>query len=192
MSTNETLSKGRLTEKDRWFFKQSAEILAPQLLGKIICHKVSGEDKTLKFRITVVEAYPNNDSASYASFKSGKAVDFLRKDVGSYCIFAGMILISCGETNDRDCHDNILIRGGYNLSNEKDENYYNKGDGNPYLFRESLGLNNSFSDTDLVAESVGLWLENDGFPVSQPKTGLRINVQGNGPLRFYIPDEQID
>lgn len=54
----------RYTEKDRKFFLQPAEVVAPQLLGKLLCRRIDGE-KILKIRICEVEAYGAEDTANY-------------------------------------------------------------------------------------------------------------------------------
>jgi DNA-3-methyladenine glycosylase len=176
----------------RSFYTKGALELAPQLLGKIICHKLPDEENPLKFRITVTEAYPSNDDeASYANFESGKAVEFLRQDAGSCCIYAGMILVSCGDTNDKSCHDNVLIRGGYNLHNEVHENYYDNGKGQPCKLSESLHLESSFPTFNLLEKNGYLWIEDDGFSVTQLDPMPRINVPEKKRLRFIMSDHQI-
>lgn len=51
----------RFTEKDFEKFEVSAEELAPWLLGKIICRRLT-DGKILHFRILETESYGDNDS----------------------------------------------------------------------------------------------------------------------------------
>lgn len=177
----------RYSDKDRKDFEKSAVKLAPWLLGKILCHR-SSDGLTQRFRITVTEAYPNSDPASYAvMYKAGKAVEFLKKQVGTYCIFSGMILVSCGDTNKNGLHDNVLIRGGYSTSSEKEvEDFHDNGNGKPYLLSKALGLRSNFPDADLLAENGEFWIEDDGAPMKQSEPVLRINVSGNEKRRWCI------
>jgi len=62
---------------------------------------------------------------------------FLKENVGTCCVFAGMILVSCGSTNKNGCHDNVLIRGGYDIEKGEGENFHNKGKGQPCKLSEA-------------------------------------------------------
>ena len=55
----------RYTEDNRKFFLQSAEVLAPLLLGKLLCKKFP-DGAVRKLRITETEAYCEQDSASHS------------------------------------------------------------------------------------------------------------------------------
>ena len=58
--------------QDYKLFEQPAEILAPWLLGKILCRRL--DERILRFRILETEAYSKNDKATHANkYKSGNA-----------------------------------------------------------------------------------------------------------------------
>ena len=177
---------GRIIDKS--FFTAQAEDLAQQLLGKILCHKTPNAEHTIRFRITVTEAYPSDDEVSYSKkYTEGKAVDFLTDNIGLCCIFGGMILISCGEKNSNNrCHDNVLIRGGYNIANEEDENYHDKGKGQPSKFAEGLRLKSDLPVMNLLEENGSLWIEEDDTPEILASAEPRINVSEEKRLRFSL------
>lgn len=172
---------------DHSFFTLPAEELAQQLLGKILCHRIPDEEEPIRFRITVTEAYlSTNDEASYANYKTGKAITFLKKDVGSCCIYVGMILISCGEANEKGCHDNVLIRGGYNIAKEEGDNFHDRGKGQPVNLSKAMQLVSDYPTRALFDENGSLWIEDDDTTVILASPKPRINVPEEKRLRFSI------
>jgi 3-methyladenine DNA glycosylase Mpg len=177
--------------KDKDFFSRPVDMVARELLGKVVSHHVGGERSPRRFRITVTEAYPSsNDRASYANFINGKVADFLKAPVGSCCVFARMILISCGEANENGCHDNILIRGGYNINNI-DQNFHDNGRGQPCKFSEALHMESSLPLINLLDGNSSTWIEDDGISVKQSASKPRINVPEEKLLRFVMTNDQI-
>lgn len=100
----------KYSEETRSAFMQSAEKVAPFLLGKLLCRRFS-DGGIRKFRICEVEAYVEEDTANYGycfiGRKKSKAVAPLFKDGGICCLYGGMLLIVCGFA---DKPDNILVR----------------------------------------------------------------------------------
>lgn len=167
----------RYEEKNRHLFIKSAETVAPWLLGKQICCTVEGE--TRKLRITETEAYPASDSACYGYKKDPtEATAPLFRRGGTCCIYAGMLLISCGKEGEPE---NVLIRQAGN------ENIYCDG---PIKLCNELKIGKSFHGTDLLAEDSMLWIEDDPIPVrhcATQRVGLSFEAKEEdreAPRRF--------
>jgi DNA-3-methyladenine glycosylase len=172
MATNEkTLSVGRLTEKDRWFFEKPANELAPLLLGKIICHKVEN-DTVLRFRITETEAYCKDDTACHANhFKAGVGVETQNKMGGTLYDhtkgknYGGFDIVA----NIVDVGEGVLIRDGVNVDTLEESGSH------PRKLYESLKINKDLNGIDLL-NTDDIWLEYDGAIVECNKPKLRINL----------------
>jgi len=145
----------RYTVKDREFFSQPAEILAPQLLGKTLCHKTDcGE--VIRLKIYDVEAYPTKDTANYGCAADGGFKPATSHTAplfqlgGSCCIYGGMLLIVCGREGEPD---NVLIRGAADTENRYD---------GPLKVSGALRLNENkqIHGSDLLTSDV-LWIETD-------------------------------
>lgn len=135
----------RYTEADRALFLNSADHVAPILLGKVLCRKAG--DHIIRLRIIETEAYldPARDNACYGKHRT-KATAPLFALGGTCCIYAGMLLIACG---DAGCADNVLIRGC------ADSEHYFSG---PLRVSRALELDRSLHGADLL-NSDELWLE---------------------------------
>lgn len=136
-------------EKDRFFFEKDAESVAKWLLGKeLAC--IESEER-LSFVITEVEAY--DDSACYGYNKEEtKATNPLFQKGGTMCIYAGMLLISCGDTGKPY---NVLVR---KIANE---NEYIEG---PFLVGKRLKLKEKFdfvNGADILSENSPIRLNGD-------------------------------
>ena len=105
--------------KDEDFFECSAEDLAQRLLGKVLCYKNSN-GKTVKYMITVTEAYPANDKNSYINRKHepfGKSClicDNNNKSGDCFTTPNGIHILGGESTslNNERAYDHVLIRGG--------------------------------------------------------------------------------
>lgn len=161
----------RYKEKDHPFFERAPDIVAKELLGKLLC---SGAGK---FRITEVEAYFWEDPACYGHGKRAeeatKAMRPLFGPKGICCAFGGMLLITCGRKGKPD---NVLIRGAGN------GNIFCDG---PWKVYETLRTKEAPRAQDLMTSDI-IWLEDDGAQRESCKT-KRVRVAGewnDKPLRF--------
>lgn len=136
---------------------------AKYLLGKFICTK-DGK----KYCITDVEAYfddgktgPNGRDICY---QHGKF-----KSCGKWCVYGGMLLISCGSA---ETHDNVLIRGADCISG-------------PWNVRKDLLCDTDISG-DSILESNTLWIEDHGVKVKEENVEKlpRVRVPNAEKLRF--------
>lgn len=91
-------------------FHQSADRLAQELLGKIICRKMKEDGFVMRCRIIETEAYFVGDEPFCYGGKSKnlRNIDTMFYSVGNLCAYADMLMISCTNENTSD---NVLIRG---------------------------------------------------------------------------------
>ena len=148
---------------DASFFAQNADLLAPSLVGKLIClRKEDGE--VLRMRITETEcSLGEGDTACHAShgmternaplwLQGGHAYVYLC--YGMYNMFN----IISGVEGDAQ---GVLIRGV--------EGYLGPG-----KFTKYCGIDRSFNRMDLRSSDV-LWIEDDGFCpelICSPRVGI--------------------
>ena len=153
-------SKTEIRITDRKFFTEPAEKLARNLLGKIICRRVS-DDRTIRFRITETEAYCHDDTACHSNkYKSGNGVVSQNMIGGTLYVhynnkdYPGSSFdIIANETN---IGEGVLIRGGMNLDNPK-EVY----ESHPRLLGEALQIDyNTLNQVDLLS-SKEIWIADD-------------------------------
>jgi 3-methyladenine DNA glycosylase Mpg len=167
----------RYREDRRDFFKQSADVLAPKLLGKKICRGLPNGKKEAEFSITVTEAYRHDDSACYGYDEEGDgnrtktiATAPLFEKGGICCVYAGMLLIVCGKEG---APDNVLIREAGN---------HEKYCAGPCKFVEALNLGKDFRSEDMLKPGVKIWIEDDGCDrdyCATERKGLGMNVKNS-------------
>lgn len=163
---------------DREFFNKGAEILAPQLLGKVLCvRKDNGE--VLKSPIVEVEAYTGtNDTASHSYKGKTQRNTAMWEGSGRAYIYICygihfMFNIVCGIQSP----EGVLIRG------------VEKAIG-PGRLTKFFGINKNLYGEDLTT-SDKIWLE-EGQEVKEYKKSKRIGIDYAHPkdrdalLRFYI------
>ncbi len=133
------------------YFRQDAEFLAPDLIGKLLCLKrKSGE--ILRMRITETECYKGTgDTACHASHGKTERNAPLWLPGGFTYVYLcygmyNMFNIISGEENDPQ---GVLIRGV--------EGYLGPG-----KFTKAAGIDRTFNRLDLSASDI-LWVETDGF-----------------------------
>jgi 3-methyladenine DNA glycosylase Mpg len=178
-------------------YKQNAECLAKDLLGKAICY----EGK--KYMITVTEAYPydeepdnNGNAISYVNRpEKGKGYNALIGDgnVG-YCFsYAGMLHIACGggkhEGESLYRCGNVLIRGGILIENDKyqkDNKDLNYKKGQPYKLCKTL-LN---IDKDFNEKADEIIKDYKSFP-DKIKNDKRIGLNSDNPYRYYLDLDEL-
>ena len=133
----------------RDFYIQSADILAPLLLGKILCRRVNGE--VLRRRITETEAYVGAYDTACHAFRGKTPRNSVMYEPGG----AAYVYLCYGIHNllnvvsaDRDVPEAVLIRGV--------EGYPGPGE-----LTKALGIDRSLNGADLVTCGE-LWIEDDG------------------------------
>ena len=99
------------------FFKNSAEIVAQNLIGKTLCANCEG--KIVKSMITEVEVYlGENDTASHARFGQNSKASSMWDEGGTIWVYLcygmhNMLNITTGEKGDPQA---VLIRGTENAN----------------------------------------------------------------------------
>lgn len=159
------------------FFNQPATILAPLLLGKVLCRKIG--DDVLRAKITEVEAYcGQSDSACHSARGKTERTKVMWEQGGTVYVYLcygmhNMLNIVCaGEAPEA-----VLIRGVEGA----------KGPGRVTKFLEISRLQNAID----LKTSNELWLE-DAPPATTFHTGPRIGIDyarepdKSAPLRFWI------
>jgi 3-methyladenine DNA glycosylase Mpg len=99
-----------------------------------------------------------------------------------------MILVSCGGMNAAGLHDNVLIRGGYNIE-DTNENYYDNGKGQPCKLSNALHVESSSPLVYLLDKNGTLWIESDSLRATILEPQPRINVPEEKRLRFIMQED---
>lgn len=186
--------------RNRDFFTKPAEDLAKDLLGKIICHRIS-EDAIIRFRITETEAYCKGDSACHSEqYKTGNAVKTQKMIGGTIYVhyknngYPGSSFDIVA--NEEGIGEGVIVRGAINVDNPK-EIY----DSKPRLLGEALKMDYaSLNQKDLLT-SEEIWLEDDGFDTTgKTKKKKRIGLENSKKinqkdkdrlLNFYLGDNAL-
>lgn len=166
----------RITERE--FFTKSAEVVAQWLIGKIICHKTvdeKGELFTIKYRISITEAYReidsftdnNRETSPTAQILSGGHIHFFSKK-GEGRQRLDIVV------DDEGKAESVLIRG---------VDPYEEG---PQRVVWALDANKDCDDIDLLDENSDYWIEDDGATVTLNDPTKRINVKSDELLRFSM------
>lgn len=144
------------------FYKQSALILAPKLLGKLLCRNVSGE--IIKLRITETECYySEDDTACHASKGKTERTKILYNEGGCAYVYLcyGIHNLMNVITGEQDFPQAVLIRGI-------------EGYAGPGKLTKALQIDRTLNGENLIT-SDKLWLEDDGF-ISNYKSTPRIGI----------------
>lgn len=173
------------------FFSGTTEKLSQKLLGKILC--VRHGRKILRGRIVETEAYIGVDDRACHAFggRRTKRTESLYQPAGFSYVYLiyGMYfcfnVVTCKQENPQA----VLIRA---LTAVDDDHLLAQG---PGKLCQALGINKSHDQKNLLDPDSGIWLEDDGYKVSQSQIdkGPRIGVDYAGAaakwhLRFYIKD----
>ncbi|MCL2052258.1 MAG: DNA-3-methyladenine glycosylase [Lachnospiraceae bacterium] len=132
------------------YYRQPATVLAPDLLGKILCRQLG--DEIVRLRITETECYHGEtDTACHASRGKTPRTKALYEQGGIAYIYLcyGIHHLFNIVAGDSGFPGGVLIRGV-------------EGYSGPGRLTKALGIDRSLYGIDLV-KSDQLWLEDDGF-----------------------------
>jgi len=171
-------SRSRLQKS---FFARDAEIVAKELLGKVLVRKIN--NKLLKARIVETEAYyDENDPASRAC-KNGDLKNTMKMNAGTILVYGvhnnWLINFVTGKKGEAAA---VLIRAVEPL------NFDGKGNG-PGLLTKSLAIDKSFHKKHIFDNQGYLDLRKDKENLDHEIVeSFRIGVKKDLPkkLRFYI------
>lgn len=194
------------------FFDESADEVAPKLLGKIM-HCAGGD-----YLITVTEAYPAKDSYSYIYRathnedgtekseneinKNGKAYKILTDEnmVGEFFLYGGMLHLACKANKEESENaqielDNVLIRGAVEIEDDKliiNENNIkmNFGEGRPTTLVDTLKIDdNNLSTLRIYDSSLSFTSENcERIGLKDEKNPDAKNTDAKAKYRFFIKE----
>jgi len=165
---------------DNDFFNRNADIVARELLGKIIVRKIG--DRELRAKIVETEAYfDENDPASRAC-QNGDLRDTMMMEAGRILVYGvhnnWLINFVTGEEGKASA---VLIRAIEPL------NFEGRGNG-PGLLTKSL-----FIDKGLHKDNIGegIWIEEgeDVEIIESFRIGIKEDLER--PLRFYVKDNRL-
>ena len=134
----------------RTFYRTHADILAPALLGKLLCRSVG--DTVRRARITETECYMGeDDTACHASRGRTARTDVLYRTGGTIYVYLcygihEMLNVVAGA---EEFPEAVLIRGVEGVSG-------------PGRVTKSLFIDRALNGGDLC-ESDALWIEDDGY-----------------------------
>ena len=154
---------------DRDFYRQNAEILAPQLLGKLLCRRTDG--KILRFRITETECYlGEDDSACHAHRGKTPRNSMLYEDGGRAYVYLcygihNLLNVVSGTKGEPQA---ALIRGV-------------EGYPGPGRLTRAMGIDRRQNGLDLCDPDSEIWLEDDGFKAEFDRTP-RIGIDYADPI----------
>ncbi|MFW5847148.1 MAG: DNA-3-methyladenine glycosylase [Nanoarchaeota archaeon] len=184
----------RLSQK---FFSKPSDVVARNLLGKVLCRRLS-DGKVLRGRILETEAYfDENDPASRAS-KSGKKInkvhEMMLKEPGRILIYNVhkyfMLNFVTGKKNKASA---VLIRSLEPL------NFFGRCSG-PGLMTECLKINKKFKEEfhgiNCFSDKSNLWVEDslEKIPKTKINRSFRIGVTEdlNEKHRYFINNSFIN
>ncbi len=157
----------------REFFERKAEVVARDLLGKII------EVKGKKIMITETEAYYDEKDPASRACQKGDLRTTMMMEPGTVLVYGvhnnWLMNIVTGKKGEAEA---VLLRAGKTL------NFNGKCSG-PGLLCKALGIDKSFHKKELKGNILIKDMKNEGFVIQEAK---RIGVKKDleKPLRFYI------
>ena len=160
------------------FYLQSAETLAPLLLGKMICVQKGSE--VFRYRITETECYQGeDDTACHAHKGKTPRTEVMYREGGYAYIYLcyGIHHLLNIVTGEKDHPQAVLIRGVEQFPG-------------PGRATKAMGITKEWNGEDLCT-SARLWLEEDST-VPSYQTGKRIGIDyadkkdRDRPWRFWI------
>ncbi len=166
------------------FFNRSADIVARELLGKILVRDLDG--KEIKARIVETEAYfGKEDPASRASRGKTKTFEVMWDESGKILVYhVHKYIMFCIITGEKDKPEAVLIRALEPLNCD----LRFKG---PGLLSDSLKIDKTYYGKDIF-DLDDLWIEEGGERDFEIIETIRIGVSEESPLylRFYIKDNK--
>ena len=160
-----------MNKLDYKFFDRDALEVAPQLVGKILVSKLSGEE--IRVRITETEAYCGEaDTACHAHKGRTKRTEALYCESGTVYVYLcyGMHWLMNVITGGRENPQGVLFRAG-------------EGCEGPARLTKKLGVTGELNLSSFVDNPV-IWIEDDGEEHSY-HTEKRVGIN-------YVAQEDID
>ena len=163
---------------DKSYFSAPATILAPDLIGKILCRKT--ENGIIRARITETECYfGEEDTACHAHKGKTERTKTMYEEGGITYVYLcyGIHSLLNIVTGPKDHPEAVLIRGV-------------EGANGPGRATKYMQITTAHNALPLAPEN-GLWLEDDGMHpeyTSAPRIGIEYALEAdrNRPWRYTI------
>lgn len=166
------------------FFNRSADVVARELLGCLLCVKVNG--KTLRFEIKETEAYVGpHDLANHASKGRTPRTDVMFRKAGTIYVYLiyGMYEMLNFVTGEKDYPAAVLIRGA---------GEYN----GPGKLTKALNITREVNGK-MLGKATGVWVESrprlvfEKDIVTAPRIGVAYAKEwAYAELRFLLVDRE--
>jgi len=192
-----------MSRLNREFFKRKTEIVARELLGKLLIHEKDG--KEYKGIIVETEAYIGpHDKACHASKGKTERTKVMFKDAGTWYVYMIYGFYYCLNivTENKDYPSAVLIRavepkGGieFMMKNREKKNIHNLTNG-PGKLCQAFGIDKDNNDSSAVDSSSTLYVyKGIDVPENKVKRTKRIGVDyakewKDKLLRFYIDNSR--
>jgi len=164
------------------FFERSAEVVAEEILGKILVRNFGG--KKLKAKIVETEAYFDEEDPSSRACKNGDIKKTMEMSAGTILIYGvhNNWLMNF-VTNKTGKAEAVLIRALEPLNSESNFS-------GPGLLTKNFGINKNFHKTN-ISKNADFWIEDSpkNFEVVRK---FRVGVKKDllKQLRFYIKNNK--
>jgi DNA-3-methyladenine glycosylase len=182
----------RLQPLPRRFFARPTEVVAPDLIGKLLMREAAGVGVRTA-RIVEVEAYLGpRDQASHARRGPTPRAAIMFGPPGHLYVYLIYGMYHCMNfVCERDGHAGaVLIRAAQPLTG--DDATDARACAGPGKLCRAMGITLADKGLDLTSAASGLFVATDGAPVPTVARSTRIGVDYAGdwasrPLRFYLP-----
>ena len=154
---------------EKAFYRAPATVLAPRLLGKLLCRRVG--DRVLRMRITETECYfGEEDTACHAHKGRTPRTDTLYLEGGVAYVYLcyGIHSLLNVVTGNQDHPEAVLIRGVEGVSG-------------PGRVTKALAITCTENRLPLTPQS-GIWLEDDGTPPPPYRALPRVGIAYAAPI----------
>jgi len=167
------------------FFQRRADVVAKELLGKILVRKING--KKIRAKIVETEAYFGEEDPASRACKNGDLKETMQMKPGIILVYGVHNNWLINFVTDREKEASaVLIRALQPLN-------FNNNCSGPGLLTKSMKINKDFHKKDLI-NNKKLWVEesdsnNRNFGIIETS---RIGIKKDLPqkLRFYIKDNK--
>ncbi len=167
---------------ERNFFSRDAEIVARELLGKILIRNING--KKLKAKIVETEAYFDEKDPASRACKNGDLKETMKMKAGTVLVYGvhnnWLVNFVTGKEGEAEA---VLLRAAEPLN-------FNKKCSGPGLLTKALLINKKFHKQNLFNNN-SVWIEERKKDFQIGKS-FRIGVKKDlkKPLRFYIKNNK--
>lgn len=166
---------------DKNFFSRDAEIVAKELLGKILIRKLNG--KKMKAKIVETEAYYDEKDPASRACKNGDLRETMKMEGGTILVYGvhnnWLMNFVTGENGKAEA---VLLRALEPL------NFSLRCSG-PGLLTKSLQIDKKLHKKNIFSDEIYVYDNKENFEVSSSKRiGVKKDLNKN--LRFYIKNNK--